>query len=259
MKRVPLLVLMSISVLVSIAPLLTDANPTATNAGLQLQPPSVNYLLGTDYLGRDVWARVLYGGRRTLLIAVAATLIAVVPGSLLGMLAAGSSDWFDTLLTMLLNTLLAFPALVFALLILTLLGSSDASLVVATGIPQIAYQAQIARTAAREAFTQPYVHAAHSLGASRWHILRQHIWRTIRPTLLTYAGLIFGYSIINAAGLSFLLGLGGAPDAPEWGRMLADGRNAFRMAPWVAVAPGVMITLTVVCVNRLIDQITQSR
>jgi peptide/nickel transport system permease protein len=250
-------VLMVIAGLVLSAPLLASHDPRTTNPDMTLQPPGIEHLLGTDYLGRDVWSRLLYGGQRTLLQAFFATLVAVVPGTILGLLTGLVSGATDDLLQGVLNTLLAFPALILALVILTLSGQSDLSLVLAVGLPQIAYQAQVVRSSTRNALSKEYVEAAQALGANRLHIVIYHVRRAVQPAALSYAGLIFGYSIINAAALSFLLGLSGNPAAPDWGSMLSQGRNSFRVAPWVAIAPGLMITLTVMSVNRLVDRINQ--
>ncbi len=250
-----LLLLMCIVGLVLAAPILATHDPLLTNPDAQLVPPGTTHVLGTDYLGRDVWSRLLYGGQRTLFLAAAATLTAVIPGTLLGLLAGSLPDNLDALLQAVVNAWLAFPALILALVILTLLGSGDSALILAVGLPQIAYQTQVVRSSTRRALSQPYIDAARALGASERHIITRHLWRAVQPAALAYGGLLFGYCIINAAALSFLLGLSANPSAPDWGNMLAQGRNSFRMAPWVAITPGLMITLTVLAVNRLVDSI----
>jgi ABC-type dipeptide/oligopeptide/nickel transport system permease subunit len=182
-------------------------------------------------------------------------LIAVIPGTLLGLLSGILPENLDALLQTAFNVLLAFPALILALMILTLLGAGDAALMLAVGLPQVAYQAQVVRSSTRRVLAEPYIEAARALGANPLHILTRHLWRAVQPAALAYAGLIFSYCIINAAALSFLLGLSGNPSAPDWGNMLSQGRNSFRVAPHVAIVPGLMITLTVLAVNRLVDSI----
>jgi peptide/nickel transport system permease protein len=250
--RFPAILLITLVLLVCAAPLLTQHDPSATDATTQLLPPSLTHLFGTDYLGRDVFSRTLWGGQRTLLIAFIATWLAAIPGSVIGIMAGTSR--IANLLTLLINTLLALPPLLLALVILSLLDKSWLTLALAVGLAQLPAMARVARSAAQSAYTASFVEAAHAQGAGYWHILRRHIFPSMRATLLTYAGVTFSYAILNGAALS-LLGLGGDPGAPDWGVMLADGRASFRLAPWMALAPGMAITLVILSVNALIDHI----
>jgi ABC-type dipeptide/oligopeptide/nickel transport system permease subunit len=250
--RVPLLLVVLLTLLIVVAPLLAPADPMRTDPASQLQPPSPNHLLGTDLLGRDVLSRALYGGRHTLLIAAMATLIAVVPGLLLGLLVVSSVT--DRLINIVLNALLAFPGLLLALLVLTLVGQGALPLALATGVTQIAPFARVTRSAVLQARTQGYVGTAYALGATRLRVVIRHILPNILIILLAYTGVVFAYAILNSAALSFL-GLGSEPGVPDWGVMLYEGRQAFRTAPWVAAAPGLAITLTVILVNHASDQL----
>ena len=252
--RAPFSVLGVLVVLVILAPVLAPADPMQTDAAAQLQPPGQAHLLGTDLLGRDVISRALYGGRRTLVIAGIATLIAVVPGALLGVTAGTLRGSADEAVVVVLNAILAFPSLVVALAALTLMGAGWLPLATATGFSLLASFARVARSAVIGIRNMPYVEAAQSMGASRWHIMQQHILPNIETTLLAYAGVIFGYTILNSAMLS-ALGLGGEPGVPDWGTMLADGRTAFRAAPWIGLIPGLAITATVWAVNRIADRL----
>lgn len=246
-----LLVLVGLLVLVVlVAPIFAPYDPTRTDTTSQLEPPGVDHLLGTDLLGRDVLSRTLYGGRHTLLIAALATLTAVVPGVVLGLL--GASGRAGRMIGVLLNGLLAFPGLLLALLLLTLLGQGALSLAMATGITQIAPVARITRAAVVSVRSLGYVEAARSLGATDFRVVINYILPNILTTVLAYTGVVFAYAILNSAALSFL-GLGGEPGVPDWGVMLYEGRQSFRTAPWVAAAPGVAITLTVILVNRAAD------
>ncbi len=241
-------------VFVAAAPLIAPADPMRTDPAHPLQAPDGGHLLGTDLLGRDVLSRALYGGQHTLLIAALATALALLPGVLLGLLAVASDstfEWVDRAVNVVINALLAFPGLLLALLLITLLGQGALPLALATGIPQIAPCARVTRTAVLRVRALGYVEAARSLGAGRRAILR-HILPNIAATVLAYAAVIFAYSILNSAALSFL-GLGGQPGIPDWGVMLYEGRQAFRSAPWIAAAPGLGITLTVMLVNRAAD------
>ncbi len=247
-----LLILLIFFVLV--APLLAPFDPTRTDAPNQLLPPSAEHWLGTDLLGRDVLSRALYGGQHTLIIAVLATLIALTPGILLGLLSQVAGA--DRLVALLINAALAFPGLLLALLVITLLGQGALPLALATGIPQIAPCARVTRAALLAVRSQGYVEAAEALGASRIRVIARHLFPNILTTVLAYAGVIFAYAILNSAALSFL-GLGGEPGIPDWGVMLYEGRQAFRSAPWIAAAPGLAVTITVILVNRAADEVTR--
>lgn len=247
--RLPLITLITVVVITTLAPVLTGADPMHTDTGIALQAPSLQHWLGTDAFGRDVWSRTLYGGRHTLLLAGLATLAAAVPGTLLGL----SFGWRRTRTAdAFLNAWLAFPGLLMGFVLLTLLGQGVAPLILATSIAQIAPFAVVTRAAVLVVQPQEYITAAQAAGANSRHILRYHVLPNIRPTLLVYMGVVFGYCILNSAALSFL-GLGGEPGIPDWGVMLAEGREALRAAPWIAFAPGIAITLTVMAVNRLAD------
>lgn len=247
-----ILLLMIVGVLAA-APLLAPADPLATDAARQLLPPDAVNLFGTDFLGRDVFSRFLYGGQRTLLIAVGATLVALVPGAALGVILGSSPRWIDRIGEVLLNTVLAFPGLVLALLILTLLGQGTAPLILATGLAQIAPCARVARAAALSVRTSGYVEAAHAAGAGAARIAIRHLLPNMLPTLLAYAGVMFSFSILNSAALSFL-GFS-EPGVPDWGVMLAEGRQAFRVAPWIGAAPGIGIALVVWLTNQATEKL----
>jgi peptide/nickel transport system permease protein len=255
--RIALLVLVVIGLLVLFAPVFVSTDPMRTSSA-QLRPPSGDYVLGTDLLGRDVLSRALYGGRRTLLIAALATVLAVVPGTALGLVAGTLGGRLDALIDTLLNALLAFPGLVLALVVLTLLGVGILPLAAATGMAQVAAYARVTRSAVIAVRSTGYVEAAHALGATRLHIMSNHILPNIAMTLLAYTGVVFSYCILNGAALTFL-GLGGEPGTPDWGVMLAEGRTAFRVAPWIGLVPGLAITATVWAVNRLADQLADIR
>lgn len=234
------------------APRLAPYDPMQTDPVNQLAPPSSSHLLGTDLLGRDVLSRALAGGQHTLLIAALATLIAVIPGSMLGLLVL--FDPVDRAVSVLTNAVLAFPGLLLALLVLTLVGQGAVALALATGVTQIAPCARVIRSGVIGVRSMGYIESARSLGANNWRLIRIHIVPNILPTALAYTGVILAYAILNSAALSFL-GLGGQPGIPDWGVMLYEGRQAFRTAPWIAFAPGIGITLTVMLVNRATDRI----
>jgi peptide/nickel transport system permease protein len=248
------LILGLVILIVAFAPLITSTDPMKTNPQIQFRPPSRENLLGTDSLGRDVLSRLLYGGRQTLSTAATALVIALVPGVVLGLVAGSEQGWLDQIIIVFINVLLSIPGLMIALLILTLLGRGILPLAVAIGISQIAPCASVVRSAVMAIRSSTYIAAGYGLGANRWYILIRYILPNIQSTLWAYAGVIFSYSILNSAALSFL-GLGSELGVPEWGRMLAEGRAALHLAPWIGLAPGLAITLTVWAVNRIADEV----
>lgn len=195
-------------------------------------------------LGRDVLSRALYGGRHTLGIAALASLIALVPGVVIGLLSGFSRRWLDSGIQIGVSAVLAFPGLMVALVVLTLAGSGVFSLALATGVMQIASCIRVVRAAVLEVRSQTYMEAAVSLGASRLRLIMYYVLPNIRNSLAAYSVIVFSFSVLNNAALSFL-GLGGSLSTPDWGMMLSDGRTAFRVAPWIGFAPGVGITATV--------------
>lgn len=251
--RLPLFILGIIFAASIFTPILSTSDPLKTHPSLQFQAPDSTYILGTDSLGRDVWSRLLYGGQRTLLTSALALVIAFVPGVTLGLIAGGGQHWIDLLIVALINGLLAIPGLIVALVILTLLGRGLLSLPIAVGLSQIAPCAAVTRATVQTIRSSLYIEAGYGLGATRRHILLRYILPNILPTLLAYAAVIFSYVTLNGAALNFL-GLGGEPGTPDWGVMLAEGRSAFRLAPWISITPGLAITLTIWSVNALADQ-----
>jgi peptide/nickel transport system permease protein len=256
MRRIPNIILVGIVVGILAAPWLTSFDPMQTDASNTLLSPSPEHLLGTDYLGRDVFSRLLYGGQRTLMITSLAALTGLLTGMGIGLIAGSSSALFDAFWMALLNAFLAFPPLVLAFIILTLLGQSDLALILAVGLAQTASTALVIRAAVQTIRSQDYVLAAQAQGAAPWRIIYAHILPGIQPTVLVYGVMVFGYCLFNSAALS-LLGLGSAPGLPDWGVMLAEGRNSFRAAPWVAFAPGSLITTVILCLNVLVDNHNQ--
>jgi peptide/nickel transport system permease protein len=240
----------TLTLLVVLAPWLATHDPRHAEPAAQLLSPSRDHWLGTDLLGRDVYSRVLYGGRRTLSVAALTASITLGPGLLIGLLAGYSGRLVDQSLMTVMDALLAFPNLLLALALVALLGSGFYQIALAVGVAGIPAYARVTRAAVLEAKVYLFVEAARALGARPGGILFRHILPTIAPTLLAFAGVTLSWAILNSAALTFL-GYGGEVGAPDWGVMLADGRQAFRTAPWVAVAPGIALSLTVFALNLL--------
>jgi peptide/nickel transport system permease protein len=246
--------LLLVALLVFIGPLVYAPDPWQTRPEMQLQPPSTDHPLGTDLLGRDVLSRTLHGGQRTLVLALLATGLALSLGLPLGLAAGLPVPAVRRTLPVLLNALLALPTLLIGLVVLTVLGRGWGSLVLALAIAQVAPLALVTRGAVLAIWARDYVQAATNLGASRRYVLVYYVLVNALPTILAYGGVVFSMTLLNGAAFTFL-GFSGEPGVPDWGSMLAEGRAAFRVAPWIGLGPGVLISLTIWSVNRWVDRL----
>jgi peptide/nickel transport system permease protein len=249
-----IIIIVSIFALSILGSRLAPYDPMLTDAISQMQSPNLAHILGTDTLGRDVLSRLLYGTQRTLTVAILATSLATSSGVCIAILASFPGNVFQRAAASFIAALAAFPNLLLALVVLSVLGKGVIPLALATGLAQVAPMASILRLSILKVRAMPYIEASITIGASQWHILRWYILPNVQSVILAYTGITFSYCLLNSAGLSFL-GLGGEPGIPDWGIMLADGRNAFRSAPWISLAPGVLITLMIWAVNSLADTI----
>lgn len=241
--------------LVSIfAPWIAGHDPREAAPENQLLEPSREYPFGTDLLGRDVFSRVVYGGRRTLGVALLTVVVTLLPGIAIGLAAGYAGRWLDWALMSVMDALLAFPSLLLALALVTVFGSGMVQIAFAVGIAGIPAYARVARAAVLEARTEAYVDAARAIGARPVGILARHVVPAIAMPLLSFAGVTLSWAILNSAALMFL-GYGGDISAPDWGVMLADGRESFRTGPWIAAAPGVALSLTVFAINLLANSV----
>jgi len=234
------------------APWLTPYDPLDMPPGQRFLPPGLDHLAGTDLFGRDVAARLLYGGRLSLGIGVLAVLIAALPGMALGLVAGYYGRWADRLTGWLVNVMLSFPGILLALAIVAALGPGIANVVVAVGIAGIPNYTRLVRGQVLSARRQAYVRAAVTVGCTDLRILLRHILPNVFGPIIVLATLDVGWAILNASALSFL-GLGVQPPTPEWGAMLNEGRGYLRDAPWVTAAPGLAIALTALAVNLVGD------
>ena len=249
---------LALLVLVAALPgLFTSVSPTVTDPVDALAGPGAAHWLGTDELGRDEFARVVYGARPSLLIGLSATVLAVAGGALLGLAAALGGRVGDSILMRLVDVLLALPQLLLALLVITVLGTGTGNTAIAVAIGLIPGYARIVRAEAQVVRGSGYVEAAVGLGLRRRAVIARHILPNALGPLLVVATVGFGAAIIAASGLSFL-GLGAQPPSPEWGAMLSDGRNYLAVGWWLGVFPGAAITLSVVSIN-LVGRHLQAR
>ena len=229
-------------------PVVQRCDPLAMNTDVRLRGPSLSHWLGTDQFGRDLWCRVQYGGRVSLPLGIAAVLAAVVPGLCLGMLAGYYGGWLDALVGRLADVMLAFPGVLLALLIVAWLGPGLGNVILAMGIMGIPNYVRVSRGSVRQLRRAWFVRAAYVVGCTDARIIMRHILPNLLPVIGALATLDVAWAILNAATLSFL-GLGAQPPTPEWGALINEGRGYLRQAPWISLAPGGMIALTVMAIT----------
>ncbi len=236
------------------APLLTPYDPVALNALDRLQGPSAAHLLGTDQYGRDNLTRILYGGRTSLFVAGASILFATLVGGTLGLLAGYLRGAFDVLTMRVTDVLLSFPAILLAIALIAFYGNSVVNLVLAIGIVYTGPFVRVARAAVFTVREELYVEAARALGARGLRVVLLAILPNITAPLIVEITLRLAYAVLTEASLAFL-GLGPPPPTPSWGQMIAEGQRFLALSPWSAVAPGLVIMLTVLGFNLLGDGI----
>lgn len=240
-----------------LASFLAPAGPLAADTVHALLPPGSRWLLGTDLLGRDVLARILWGGRWTLGMGSLALAVAVGLGLPAGLVAGTLGGWVEVVLMRLVDALLAFPGLLLAMAVVALLGPGMGSVAVAVGVAAAPAYARVARSAALEVRAQPYVEAARAVGCTESRIMARHVLPNAAAPLVAFAATQFGWVLLNGAALNFL-GLGAPPGTPEWGAMLAEGRGYLRDAPWASTFPGLALMLTVLAANLVGDGLQEA-
>lgn len=228
--------------------LFTGLDPLASDMAHALAAPSFDHVFGTDHLGRDVWSRVVHGARYSILIGVASTAIAVVIGVLLGLIAGVSHRWIDEAISRVFDALGAFPDLLFALMLITLIGPGTTNVIAALAIASAPRYGRVVRAETLRVRESDYVAQSRLAIASAVRRTVRHVLPNALGTVPVLATLGIGTAIIGAAGLSFL-GFGPTPPLPEWGSMLSDARSDLRIAWWVGFFPGLFITITVVSVS----------
>jgi peptide/nickel transport system permease protein len=250
------LALASIVVLIAIiGPHVAPQSPTAL-VSTEFARPSGQFLLGTDFLGRDVLSRVLDGGWALLLMAVAATAIGIAGGVTAGMSAAYLRGYSDGIIMRTVDVILAFPQIVFALLLLSLIGPKLWLIVLAVGISHAPQVARVIRSATLDITERDYVKVAELQGMRSAKIMRKEILPNLIAPLMVEAGLRLTYSIIIMAGLAFL-GFGQAPPAANWGTMINENRVGLPLNPWAVIAPAALIAVLTIGTNTFTDAIAR--
>ncbi len=238
---------------VLLAPVLSGYDPTATSPA-KLLGPSAGHLLGTDQLGRDVFSRTLYGGRTSLESAVVAVLMATLAGLLLGLVAGYAPRLVSGLIMRFMDIILGFPALLLALLVLATVGAGLLPEAIAISISFVPIFTRVVYSSSLSIREEGYVTAARVAGVTPWTIVSRHIAPAVRTEVLVIMTSAFGWAILLDSTLSFL-GLGQQPPTPNWGADLSNGQSYLVDGWWISVAPGVAITVAVLLVNLLGDQL----
>ncbi len=233
------------------APLLATHEPLAISRDA-LQGPGADYWLGTDQLGRDIFSRILYGTRISLRVAAGAVSLALLAGTLIGLLAGYFGRWLDAALSRLTDVMFSLPDILLALVVMAVLGQSLGNLMLAIAIVYTPIFARVCRGAVLSVRQQPYIEAARALGVGHMRIILRHVLPNVLGPLIVQITLSLAFAILAEAALSFL-GLSGQTDAPSWGLMLRQGKDFMEIAWWLAVFPGLAITLTVLSFNILGD------
>ncbi len=236
-----------------LAPLLAPYHPINDGSLVErLQAPSASHLLGTDSQGRDILSRIIYGARVSVQVGIISVGIALVIGTLMGMVAGFYGGWVDNLMMRLVDIMLAFPSVLLAIAITAVLGPELKNAMLAIGVVNIPAFARIVRSTVLSVKAMEYVEAARAIGATDVRIIFRHVLPNSMAPLIVQTTLSIGTAILDAAALSFL-GLGAQPPTPEWGAMLSDGRSYLQKAPWVMFFPGMAIMLVVLGFNLLGD------
>jgi peptide/nickel transport system permease protein len=235
----------------------TAYSGTVGTARQQLRVPSAMHVLGTDQIGRDVFARVVYGARQSLVGAFLAVGVGLVAGSWLGLVAGSIGGWIDDAIMRLVDVLLAVPGLLLSLSIIILLGFGAADVAIAVGATSVARFTRLMRSEVVRVRRADYVEAAFGSGATFAAVLWRHVLPNAMTAVIALAALQFGSAILAIATLGFL-GYGAPPPTPEWGLLIAEGRNYVATAWWLTLFPGLAVVLVVLAANRISQSFGQT-
>ncbi len=246
-----LAVLLAVGLAALAAPWLWTGDPILLRPRLRLRPPSEAAWLGTDAFGRDVWSRVVYGGRVSLSIGLAVAAVSVLIGLTIG-LVAGYVRWLDAVVMRVMDGVMAIPSILLAIALVTLSGAGVGTVIVAISIPEIPRVARLVRGVVLSVRSEPYVEAAIGAGTRLPKLLLRHVLPNTIAPLIVQGTYVAASAILTEAILSFL-GAGIPTEVPSWGNIMAEGRSSFQIAPWVILFPGLCVAATVLAVNVVGD------
>lgn len=252
LTMIGLVVVLIILTLVIFAPLFATHEPNAIDLRARLAAPSADHFFGTDEVGRDIYSRILYGGRQSIAVGFFVVVVAGLMGTMIGAISGLAGGWTDTITMRIMDVVLSVPSLVLIMALAAALGPSLINAAIAIAIVRIPFYVRLSRGQALLVREMPYVSAAKTFRAGRWHILRWHILPNILSPVVVQATLDIGNTILLAAALSFI-GLGAQQPAAEWGAMVSTGRNYILDQWWYSGFPGFAILITATAFNLFGD------
>lgn len=244
------LVVLLLAFLFVVAPWLFTSYSPVGEVGEHLTAPSFKHFFGTDELGRDLYARIVYGSVHSLSGALAAVLFGFITGGLLGLMSGSLGGLVDTLIMRAVDVLLSIPSLLLSLTVITLMGFGSLQVAVAVGVTSVAGFARLMRAEVSRIKNADYIEAAYGSGATFWQVIWRHILPNALYTVISYAALQFGHALLQIATLGFL-GYGVEPPTPEWGLLIAEGRNYIATGWWLTTMPGLIVIVLVLSFNRI--------
>lgn len=234
-----------IAVAVVLGPVIAPYSPTTFHPEHALQPPSLQFIFGTDEFGRDIFSRVLSGARPTLVVAFCSALVGVTLGTTTGLIAGLAGGVVDEVIMRFMDALMSFPALILSMLVVVMLGTNPVNVVVALGIVFWPRSARLVRSVAVELARRDFVDAARSRGEGWLYLLGRELLPNVQMIVVVDLSLRITYGVLLAASLAYL-GIGVAPPTPAWGLMVRDGQQFIEIAPWIVVFPCLAVALTAV-------------
>ncbi len=238
------------------APWIAPHSPTDQNSDERFSAPDNVHLLGTDNFGRDILSRVIFGSRSALLVGIVAVSIAVLIGSIVGLVAALAGEATDNVLMLLMDSLLSFPTILLAITVVSFLGYGLIQVMLAIGVIFSPVFARLVRAETLVIKTESYVEASRALGTPIIKTVYKHIIPNLLGKVIVQCSITFALTVVIEASLSYL-GLGTQPPNPSWGLMLKDARNYLVLAPWMAIYPGLVLALTVLSFNIMGDALSE--
>jgi len=246
-----LLILIVIFLMAVFSPLIAPYDPMELNTIDRLQPPNTQYWFGTDNFGRDIFSRIVYGARMSLISGSGVVVFSVLLGILIGVLSAYFKR-IEIVMMRLVDVLMAFPPLLLALVLMSILGRGLTNVILAVGVTYLTTTARIIYGLTLKVKEETYIEAVLAAGASHFLIIRKHIIPNLISPIIVQATFTFAFSLLQMSALDFL-GLGVPPDIPSWGNMLSEGRMYITRAPWILIFPGSFIVLIVLSFNLVGD------